>query len=82
MLGADARSDSIPAIAQLLSIVLNRIENEEPKDTLAAISQGLSHETLKQEYSPAKETPSNTLENILGALYSKRAYLHGIENED
>lgn len=82
LLGAGASSDSIPAMAQLLDIVQDRVESDDLKNELAAISSDLSHESLKQEYSTAKENSSNNLENILGTLYSKRAYLHGIGKED
>ncbi len=82
LLGAGASSDVIPTMAELLAIVEDRVKSSQAKNDLNALPEQPSHEELMQQYTLAKEHSSDNLENILGTLYSKRAYLNGIGESD
>lgn len=82
LLGAGASSDAIPAMAKLLAIVEERVNSDQTKNELNTLPKGLSHEDLKKRYMLAKKNSESNLENILGTLYSKRAYSNGIGESD
>jgi len=78
LLGAGASSDAIPAMAQLIEKVSERVESADTAQELAAHPDALNHDDLKALYKSAKDVSPKNLENILGTLYSKREYLKGI----
>lgn len=82
LLGAGASSDAIPAMAPLLKIVENRVNAEQTASELQTLPGNLSHDNLKAQYQLVKTNSPNNLENILGTLYSKRAYLNGVGQVD
>jgi hypothetical protein len=82
LMGAGASSDAIPTMAQLIEIVQNRIDSANTESELAAPPYGLLHADLKARFQSVKTISPNNLENILGTLYSKRAYLKGVGEKD
>ncbi|CAA0124080.1 Uncharacterised protein [BD1-7 clade bacterium] len=82
LMGAGVSSDAIPAMAQLIAIVEDRVNSDTTGEELTSISDALSHDDLKRHFKSAKALAPKNLENILGTLYSKRAYLKGVGQED
>lgn len=82
LLGADASADAIPAMAPLIQIVENRVNDSSTSVGTVFGNFGFTHEELKDAFQEVKKHSSNNLENILGTLYSKRSYLKGVGKED
>lgn len=82
LLGAGASADAIPAMAPLIQIVENRVNDSSTSVGTVFGNFGFTHEELKDAFQEVKKHSSNNLENILGTLYSKRSYLKGVGKED
>jgi hypothetical protein len=82
LMGAGASSDAIPAMAQLIKIVEDKVESAETAGELAAHPEELSHDGLKQFFKSVKDVSPNNLEDILGTLHSKREFLKGVGEKD
>lgn len=78
LLGAGASSDSIPAMAQLLKVVGEKVNDAQSGEAWDAISTDFSHDELIALYDKAKDNNPDNLENILGTLHSHQAYLRGV----
>ncbi|MEZ9026862.1 SIR2 family protein [Vibrio cyclitrophicus] len=77
LLGAGASADAIPDMARLIKIVEDKVRSNEIAQDLDELYD-FSHDQLKDLFSSVKAHSPKNLENILGTLYSKRAYLNGI----
>lgn len=78
LLGAGASADAIPAMAPLIQIVEDRVN-----DASKFVGDfSFTHEELKDAFQEVKNHSPNNLENMLGTLYSKRSYLKGVGKED
>lgn len=78
LLGAGASADAIPAMAPLIQIVEDRVN-----DASKFVGDfSFTHEELKDAFQEVKKHSPNNLENMLGTLYSKRSYLKGVGKED
>lgn len=84
LLGAGASSDAIPAMAKLIEIVEKEIElkSNETERNKALLQGSIWSGDLKTQFEAAKKQSPYNLENILGTLYSKRAYLNGVGSSD
>ncbi len=78
LLGAGASADAIPAMAPLIQIVEDRVNNA----SKFVGDFSFTHEELKDAFQEVKKHSPNNLENMLGTLYSKRSYLKGVGKED
>lgn len=82
LMGAGVSSDAIPAMTQLIEIVECRVESAQTATELTNLPGDLSHDELKEFFQSAKAESPKNLEDILGTLYSKRAYLMGVGEAD